>query len=54
MCDELGSAKPLNRAGLILFGTAFCARLLMTVGAEPGLYIRAELLFAFSLMSALL
>ena len=54
LCEELGAAKPLNRAGLVLFGAAFCARLLMTVTVEPALYVRAELLFAFAAMGALL
>lgn len=54
LCEELGAAKPLNRAGLILFGAAFCARSLMAVAVEPTLYVRAQLLFAFAIMAALL
>jgi len=54
LCEELGAAKPLNRGGLVLFGAAFCARLLMTIATEPALHIRAELVFAFAMMGALL
>lgn len=54
LCEELGAAKPLNRAGLVLFGAAFCARLLMTVATEPTFHARAELLFAFAAIGALL
>jgi hypothetical protein len=54
LCEELGAAKPLNRAGLVLFGAAFGARLLMTVAADSTLHARAELLFAFATMGALL
>lgn len=54
LSDELGAAKPLNRAGLILFGTAFCARLLMTLASEPMLHVRAEIAFAFATLGALL
>lgn len=54
LCEELGAAKPLNRAGLVLFGAAFCARLLMSLAVEPALYVRAELLFAFATMGSLL
>ncbi len=54
LCEELGASKPLNRVGLVLFGAAFCARLLMTVALEPTLHVRAQLLFAFAVMGALL
>ncbi|SDC04282.1 hypothetical protein SAMN05444678_101202 [Sphingomonas sp. YR710] len=54
LCDELGAAKPLNRAGLVLFGAAFSARLLMVVTVEPATHVRAELIFAFATMGALL
>jgi len=54
LCEELGAAKPLNRGGLVLFGAAFCARLLMTIAVEPALQVRAELVFAFAAMGALL
>ena len=54
LCEELGVRKPLNRAGLILFGAAFCARSLMLVAADPQLYVRSVLFFAFAMMAALL
>jgi hypothetical protein len=54
LCEELGASRLLNRAGLVLFGAAFCSRLLMAVAADPALYVRAELLFAFCAMGALL
>lgn len=54
LCEELGSAKPLNRAGLVLFGAAFCARALMAVTVDSPLHARAQLLFAFVMMGALL
>lgn len=54
LCDELGPARPLNRAGLVLFGAAFCARLLMAISTDPALEVRSELLFAFTVMGALL
>jgi hypothetical protein len=54
LCDELGAAKPLNRAGLVAFGAAFVARALMLVASDAALLVRAELLFAFALMGALL
>src|SRR5271165_213822 len=54
LCEELGASRPLNRAGLVLFSAAFGARLLMTVAVDSTLYARAELLFAFATMGALL
>lgn len=54
LCEELGPSRPLNRAGLILFAAAFFARLLTSVASDPALQVRAELLFAFATMGALL
>jgi hypothetical protein len=54
LTEELGAARPLNRAGLVLFAAAFCARLLMIVAGDPVLSARAQLLFAFAAMGALL
>jgi len=54
LCEELGPAKPLNRAGLIIFLAAFSARVLVLVRIDSTVSMRAELLFAFATMSALL
>jgi len=54
LCEELGTARPLNRAGLVLFAAAFGARLLIGLVVDPALYVRAELLFAFATTGALL
>ena len=54
LCDELGPARPLNRAGLVLYAAAFSARLLMVVTGDPVSQARAELLFAFATMGSLL
>ncbi len=54
LTEELGAARPLNRAGLVLFAAAFCARLLMAVAVDPALQARVQLLFAFAILGALL
>jgi hypothetical protein len=54
LADELGAAKPLNRAGLVLFAAAFVARALMALSVNPLLTARAQLLYAFAVMGALL
>ncbi len=52
-CEEMGAAKPLNRAGLVLFAAAFCADTLATVAIDPGVVARAHLLYAFAVLGAL-
>jgi len=54
LCDELGAGRPLNRAGLILFAGAFCAKLLMLVSADPLTAARATITYAFAMFGALL
>jgi hypothetical protein len=54
LCQELGASRPLNRAGLVLLGSALCARTVMTVIPEPIVKVRAELSFALALMAAIL
>ncbi len=53
LCEELGAARPLNRAGLVLFGAAFCGRLIVVLAPDPTLNVRAQLLYAFAAMGAL-
>lgn len=52
LCDELGAARPLNRAGLIILAVGIVARTVMLVVPEPATAIRAELAFAVSSLIA--
>ena len=52
-CEEMGSSRPLNRAGLVLFAAAFCADTVATLAIDPGLVARAHLLYAFTILGAL-
>lgn len=54
LCEELGAARPLNRAGLILMGAGFCARLLLLLVPDPAIAVRAEIAFAFTSMGMIL
>jgi len=54
LCEELGAQRPLNRAGLVLFAAAFVARSLTLLAPDPALLARAQLLFAFATMGAML
>lgn len=53
-CSEMGAARPLNRAGLVLFSAAFIADTSVLVSADPGLTSRARLLYAFAILGAVL
>jgi hypothetical protein len=52
-CEEMGARKPLNRAGLVLFGAAFCAVTVALVSVDPAVVARASLLYAFATLGAL-
>jgi hypothetical protein len=54
LADEMGAARPLNRAGLLLYAAAFLADTLTLLAADPVLAARAHLLYAFALLGALL
>ena len=52
LCDELGAARPLNRAGLIMLAVGFVARTVMLLASDPAAIIRAELTFAIASLIA--
>lgn len=52
-CEEMGSGKPLNRGGLVLFAAAFWANTTATFAADPAEIARAQVLYAFSTLGAL-
>ena len=54
LCEELGAARPLNRAGLILMGGGFCARSLLLLVPDPAIAVRTEIAFAFTSMGMIL
>jgi hypothetical protein len=51
-CEEMGAARPLNRAGLVLFAAAFCADTLSMLSVDPFVIARSHLLYAFALLGA--
>lgn len=53
-CDEMGMAKPLNRAGFVAFAIAAAAKVQVTVGVRPEVLGRYDLLYAAFLLLALL
>jgi hypothetical protein len=53
-CDEMGLRKPLNRAGLVLFGIAMAAKVQRILGVGDDVSGRYDLLFAAFLLLALL
>lgn len=54
LCQELGASRPLNRAGLLFMGAAFCARTVMVVSPGTGTEIRTQLMSAFASLAAIL
>jgi hypothetical protein len=52
-CEEMGAARPLNRAGLVLFAAAFGADTLAMLATDPIVVARSHLLYAFALLGAL-
>jgi hypothetical protein len=50
---EMGAARPLNRAGLVLLAAAFCADTLAMLATDPGEAARARLVYAFAVLGAL-
>ena len=54
LCEELGVVRPLNRAGLVLLGAAFCARTILLVLPTGETAMRAELAYAFTCIGAVL
>lgn len=52
-CQEMGAARPLNRAGMVLFAAAFCANTLAMLAVDPATIVRAQLLYAFAVLGAL-
>jgi len=53
-CDEMGLARPLNRAGMVLFAAAFCANTVALLTVDPAAAARADRLYAFTALGALL
>jgi hypothetical protein len=53
-CDEMGIHKPLNRAGFIFFTTAMLAKTQTILGVSNEVLARYYLLYATSLLSAIL
>ena len=51
-CDEMGAARPLNRAGLVSLAAAFCADTVMTLSVDPAVVARASVLYAFAVLGA--
>lgn len=51
-CEEMGAGKPLNRAGLVLFAASFWANTMATFTVDPAMLARANLLYAFSALGA--
>jgi hypothetical protein len=51
-CSEMGAARPLNRAGLVLFAAAFIADTAVLISTDPGLIARARLVYAFATLGA--
>jgi hypothetical protein len=53
-CDEMGTRKPLNRAGLVFFSIAVFAKVQLILGVAAGLAGRYYLLHAAFLLVAVL
>ena len=53
-CDEMGAARPLNRAGLVALAAAFCAETLMTLSVDRTVVARASVLYAFAVLGAVI
>jgi hypothetical protein len=54
LCDELGPSRPLNRAGLTMLAAAFCARSVMITIPIAAVLARAQLAYAFAILTAIL
>ena len=52
--EAMGLARPLNRAGMLLFAAAFCAATVALLAADPATLVRAQRLYAFAVLGALI
>ena len=52
-CEEMGSRRPLNRAGLVLLAAAFWADTTATFAVDPISIARAHVLYAFAALGVL-
>ena len=54
LCDEMGTRKPLNRAGLVFFAIAVAVKVQIILGVAEQVAGRYQLLYAAFLLAALL
>lgn len=54
LCDELGMARPLNRAGAVLLAAAFCARSMLLCAPATAVATHAQLLYAFAALGMIM